>query len=42
MPDLLIELRSEEIPALPLARSGEAARTSKPNMGMRTQMTEWK
>jgi hypothetical protein len=32
MPDLLIELRSEEIPALPLARSGGAARTSNPNV----------
>jgi hypothetical protein len=29
MPDLLIELRSEEIPARPLACSGAAARTSK-------------
>ncbi|WP_299867586.1 hypothetical protein [uncultured Hoeflea sp.] len=29
MPDLLIELRSEEIPARPLARSGAAVRTGK-------------
>jgi glycyl-tRNA synthetase beta subunit len=40
MPDLLIELRSEEIPARPLARSGEAARTSKPGNGMRMQTLE--
>jgi glycyl-tRNA synthetase beta subunit len=41
MPDLLIELRSEQIPARPLARSGAAARTGKPDNGMRTQMREW-
>jgi glycyl-tRNA synthetase beta subunit len=32
MPDLLIELRSEENPARPLDRSGKAARTSNPNV----------
>ncbi|WP_291094703.1 hypothetical protein [Hoeflea sp.] len=35
MPDLLIELRSEEIPARPLARNGEAVRTGKLRTGMR-------
>ncbi|AKI01524.1 glycyl-tRNA synthetase beta chain [Hoeflea sp. IMCC20628] len=40
MPDLLIELRSEEIPARPLARSGAAVRTGKGNSGMRCIMVE--
>ncbi|MEB2846929.1 hypothetical protein [Endobacterium cereale] len=29
MPDLLLELRSEQIPAQPLARSAAGARTTK-------------
>jgi len=41
MPDLLIELRSEEIPARPLARSGAAVRTGKGKYGMRNTMVEW-
>jgi glycyl-tRNA synthetase beta subunit len=40
MPDLLIELRSEEIPARPLARSGVAARTGKGEESMRSTMME--
>jgi glycyl-tRNA synthetase beta subunit len=40
MPDLLIELRSEEIPAQPLARSGVAVRTGKGKNGMRCIMVE--
>ncbi|SOE17708.1 hypothetical protein SAMN05877838_2611 [Hoeflea halophila] len=40
MPDLLIELRSEEIPARPLARSGGAARTGKHGNSVRSTMVE--
>jgi len=40
MPDLLIELRSEEIPARPLARSGVAVRTGKQETSMRSTMVE--
>ena len=40
MPDLLIELRSEEIPARPSARSGAAARTDNGHNGMRCVMVE--
>jgi glycyl-tRNA synthetase beta subunit len=40
MPDLLIELRSEEIPARPLARSGAAVRTGKGKNTMRSTMME--
>ena len=35
MPDLLLELRSEEIPAAPRARSAEGARTRKLENSMR-------
>jgi hypothetical protein len=35
MPDLVIELRSEETPARPFARSGAAVCTGKGNNGMR-------
>lgn len=38
MPDLLPELRSEEIPALPRDRSGAAARTRKMEEVMRAEM----
>jgi len=38
MPDLLLELRSEEIPALPRARSAGGARTRKPKNGMRAEI----
>ncbi|PWW01811.1 hypothetical protein DFR52_102475 [Hoeflea marina] len=38
MPDLLLELRSEEIPARPRARSGATARTRKDKNRMRTSM----
>jgi glycyl-tRNA synthetase beta subunit len=37
MPDLLLELRSEEIPASPRDRSGGAARTRKSEKGMRAE-----
>lgn len=37
MPDLLLELRSEEIPAQPRARSAEGARTRKQENGMRVE-----
>jgi len=40
MPDLLIELRPEENPARPLARSGEAVRTGKGINGMRMTVVE--
>lgn len=40
MPDLLIELRSEEIPARPHARSGAAARTGNGEKSMRSTMVE--
>ncbi|WP_422373035.1 hypothetical protein [Hoeflea sp.] len=40
MPDLLIELRSEEIPALALARSGGAARTGRTERSMRAFAVE--
>lgn len=39
MPDLLIELRSEEIPACPHARSGAAVRTGKSDNGMRVSLS---
>ncbi|MGL3606084.1 hypothetical protein ACSV9I_06195 [Rhizobium sp. G187] len=35
MPDLLLELRSEEIPALPRTRSAEDARTRDQESSMR-------
>ena len=35
MPDLLLELRSEEIPAAPRARSAEGARTCQTKNSMR-------
>jgi glycyl-tRNA synthetase beta subunit len=35
MPDLLLELRSEEIPASPRARSGLSARTCNKKTSMR-------
>lgn len=38
MPDLLLELRSEEIPALPCARSAGGARTHKMKNGMRMEV----
>jgi len=42
MPDLLLELRSEEIPALPRARSAMGARTRKTRTGMRAlSMMDW-
>lgn len=37
MPDLLLELRSEEIPAQPRARSAEGARMRKQEDGMRVE-----
>ncbi len=37
MPDLLLELRSEEIPAQPRNRSAEGARTRKQENGMRVE-----
>lgn len=37
MPDLLLELRSEEIPAQPCARSAGGARTRKEENGMRAE-----
>jgi hypothetical protein len=37
MPDLLLELRSEEIPAAPRARSASSARTRKLNKSMRAE-----
>jgi hypothetical protein len=37
MPDLLLELRSEEIPAPPRARSAKGARTCKQETGMRLE-----
>lgn len=37
MPDLLLELRSEEIPALPRDRGGLAARTCRNGEGMRAE-----
>lgn len=37
MPDLLLELRSEEIPAQPRARSAEGARTCKTKKSMRAE-----
>ena len=37
MPDLLLELRSEEIPALPRDRSAAGARTRKQENGMRAE-----
>jgi hypothetical protein len=37
MPDVLLELRSEEIPALPRDRSGGAARTRKMGKSMRAE-----
>jgi glycyl-tRNA synthetase beta subunit len=37
MPDLLLELRSEEIPARPRNRSAEGARTRKQENGMRVE-----
>ena len=40
MPDLLLELLSEEIPARPFARSGEAVRTNKGKNGMRWTLVE--
>ncbi|MDF1606612.1 hypothetical protein PZ897_00330 [Hoeflea sp. YIM 152468] len=40
MPDLLLELRSEEIPARPLARSGATARTGKTIDRMRSTFVE--
>ena len=38
MPDLLLELRSEEIPARPRARSGEGVRTRRQEAGMRAEL----
>jgi hypothetical protein len=37
MPDLLLELRSEEIPASPHARSADGARTCKQEKNMRVE-----
>jgi hypothetical protein len=37
MPDLLLELRSEEIPTLPRARSAEGVRTRKRKNSMRAE-----
>ena len=37
MPDLLLELRSEEIPAQSRNRSAEGARTRKQENGMRVE-----
>jgi glycyl-tRNA synthetase beta subunit len=37
MPDLLLELRSEEIPACPRARSAEGARTRELKKSMRAE-----
>ena len=37
MPDMLLELRSEEIPAQPRARSAEGARTRKDKKCMRAE-----
>lgn len=37
MPDLLLELRSKEIPALPRDRGGFAARTRRMRKGMRAE-----
>ncbi len=38
MPDLLLELRSEEMPARPRARSAAGARTRKTGTGMRLEV----
>ncbi|PWJ85456.1 hypothetical protein C7441_103315 [Pseudaminobacter salicylatoxidans] len=38
MPDLLLELRSEEIPATPRARSAFGARTRKCKNTMRSEL----
>ncbi len=38
MPDLLLELRSEEIPALPRVRSAGGARMLKKENGMRAEI----
>jgi len=38
MPDLLLELRSEEIPALPRARSAGGERTLKQKSGTRAEI----
>ncbi len=38
MPDLLLELRSEEIPALPRARSAGGARTLKQKNDTRAEI----
>ena len=37
MPDLLLELRSKEIPACPRDRSAEGVRTHKQERGMRVE-----
>jgi hypothetical protein len=37
MPDLLLELRSEEIPAAPRARSAKGARTRRSKRDMRAE-----
>ena len=37
MPDLLLELRSEDIPAAPRARSADGARTRKSKESMRVE-----
>lgn len=37
MPDLLLELRFEEIPAQPSARNAEGVRTDKTGNGMRAE-----
>ena len=37
MPDLLLELRSEEIPAAPRARNADGARTRKSKESMRVE-----
>ena len=39
MPDLLLELRSEEISALPRDRSGGATRTRNTRKGIRSEDT---
>ena len=38
MPDLLLELRSEEMPARPCARSAGGARTHEMGNGMRMEV----
>lgn len=38
MPNLLLELRSEEIPALPRTRSAEGVRTRRQENGMRAEI----